>query len=296
MSDILRTAFILAYGSELKGYRINPDVNPGDNHSSCSRQGNLTQILLSPVNSQAMVSYIENDPWVESMSAFVANKRSPQTSRAYRLVLKEFLSFVAKRPSDVNQSDVIRYRHQLEHLGRAPASIRQHLAAISGYYNFCICRNLGICNPVKGVNRPSVDAYTGANWLTKNQARALLAEPDLKTVKGKRDYAILLTLLLTGLRRSELSNVQRGDIEERGGKLYLTYICKGGTKIARDIPRRCWDAIEEYLIASGRQITEDSLFSANKKVPTYGIPKGDHPVVVNWPAPITSFLSSSSSL
>jgi integrase/recombinase XerC len=264
----LRNAFTLAYGLELKGYRTNPDAEPGDNHSSCSRQENLTQTSpSSPVNTQALVPYvIENDPWIESMGAFVANKRSPQTSRAYRLVLNRFLSFVMKHPSDVNQSDVIRYRQQLEQMGSAPSSIKQHLAAISGYYNFCIPRNLTTCNPTKGVNRPSVDAYTSANWLTKNQARALLAQPDLKTVKGRRDYAILLILLLTGLRRSEVSNIKRGDVEERGGKLYLTYINKGGAKIARDIPQRCWQAIEDYLVASGRQITEDSpLFTSTTR-------------------------------
>jgi len=263
MSNLLRNAFMLAYGSELKEYLTNPGVAPGENHHSS--YGEPRESMESS-DTQALVPYKISDLWIESMSAFVANKRSPRTNRAYRLVLNQFFIFVAKHPSDVNQSDVIRYRHQLEHLGSAPSSINQHLAAISGYYNFCISRNLTLCNPVKGVNRPSVGAFTGATWLSKTQAKCLLSQPDLDTVKGKRDYAILLTLLLTGLRRSELANTKRGDIEERGGKLYLTYVCKGGTKIARDIPRRCWEAIENYLVGSGRQIAEDSpLFTSTTK-------------------------------
>ena len=261
MSDLLRHAFMLAYGSELKEYRINPGVDSRRNHHASCAERNPAEVCFSPSN---LVPYkIESDSWIESMSAFVANKRSPRTNRAYRLVLNQFSTFVAKHPSDVNQSDVIRYRHQLEHLGSAPSSIKQHLAAISGYYNFCISRNLTLCNPVKGVNRPTVDAYTGASWLTKNQSKALLAQPNLDTVKGKRDYAILLTLLLTGLRRSELTNTKREDIQQRGEKLYLTYTCKGGTRTVRDIPGRCWEAIENYLVASGRQITKDSpLFTS----------------------------------
>lgn len=260
MSDLLRHAFMLAYGSELKEYRINPGDDSGeDHHSSCSEQRNPTEVRFSPSNTQSLVPYkIESDPWVESMGAFVANKLSPQTNRAYRLVLNQFLTFVSKHPSDVKQSDVIRYRHQLEHLGRAPSSIRQHLAAISGYYTFCISRDLTLSNPVKGVNRPLVNAYTNATWLAKDQAKALLSQPNLNTVKGKRDYAILVTLLLTGLRRSELANIRRGDIQKRGDKLYLTYTCKGGAKIARDIPKKCWEVIEQYLIASGREVTDDS--------------------------------------
>ncbi len=260
-SDLLRQAFMLTYGPELKEFRVNPKVQSGMKpaHISTCEQEDSSQERLPPDNALAPIPYdIENDPWVESLGAFVANKRSSQTNRVYRLVLNQFFKFVAKHPSDVKQSDVIRYRHELGHLSRAPSSIRQHLAAISGYYTFCICRDLTLYNPVKGVNRPLVNAYTSATWLNKTQAKTLLSQPDLGTVKGKRDYAILLTFLLTGLRRSELANIKRGDIQERGEKLYLTYTCKGGAKMVRGIPRKCWEAIEHYLVASGRELTDDS--------------------------------------
>jgi site-specific recombinase XerD len=238
---------------------MKPVAQPRENSPSPGQEGNPTRAWLSPDNSLALVAYdLKSDPWVESMGAFVANKLSSQTNRAYRMVLNQFSAFVSKHPSDVKQSDIIRYRHQLEHLERAPSSIRQHLAAISGYYTFCISRDLTLSNPVKGVNRPLVNAYTNATWLAKDQAKALLSQPNLNTVKGKRDYAILVTLLLTGLRRSELANIRRGDIQKRGDKLYLTYTCKGGAKIVRDIPKKCWEVIEQYLIASGREVTDDS--------------------------------------
>ena len=254
-SDLLRRAFKLTYDPELEKFRV---------HSK--RQSSVDNgLLMSPRNvnpdeeSFALNLYdIESDPWIESMAAFIANKRSLRTHRVYRVVLNQFFVFVAKHPSKVKQSDIIKYRHHLERLGRAPSTIRQSLAAISGYYSFCISHNLTLYNPVRGVNRPSVDAYSDATWLNKDQAKALLSQPNLNTVKGKRDYAILLTLLLTGLRRSELSNIKKGDIQERGEKLYLTYNCKGGTKVVRDIPRRCWEAIASYLTASGRKITDDS--------------------------------------
>lgn len=260
-SDLLRHAFRLAYGPEVKEFRVNPEARTKGNEgwSPPTEAGNLAEIVLPQGNAFVPIPYdIQGDPWIESMAAFIANKRSPQTHRVYRLVLNQLFTFVAKHPSNVTQSDIIKYRHHLEHLGRAASTIRQHLAAISGYYTFCISRDLTIYNPVKGVNKPSVNAYTNATWLDKNQAKALLSQPNRYTVKGKRDYAILLTLLLTGLRRSELTNIRRGDIQERGEKLYLTYNCKGGTKMVRDIPRRCWEAIEDYLIASGREIVDDS--------------------------------------
>jgi len=260
-SDLLRHAFRLAYGAELKAFRVNPKARDEKNQDDSLPDGgrNPTETWLPRSDALTPVPYsIESDPWIESMAAFVANKRSPQTHRVYRLVLNQFFTFVAKHPSDVKQSDVIRYRHHLEQLGRASSTIRQHLSAVSGYYTFCVARDLTLYNPVKGVSQPSVSAYANANWLSKDQAKALLSQPDRCTVKGKRDYAIIVTLLLTGLRRRELANIRRGDIQERGEKLYLVYICKGGTKIVRDIPRRCWEAVEDYLVTSGREITDDS--------------------------------------
>jgi integrase len=37
-------------------------------------------------------------------------------------------------------------------------------------------------------------------FLTEEEAKAMLRVPDRRTLQGKRDYAILLTLLTTGLR------------------------------------------------------------------------------------------------
>ncbi len=46
------------------------------------------------------------------------------------------------------------------------------------------------------------------NWLTKEQARELLAVPDRSTVKGERDYVILALLVGCALRRQELASLE----------------------------------------------------------------------------------------
>jgi integrase len=43
------------------------------------------------------------------------------------------------------------------------------------------------------------------NWLTREQAKELLAVPDRSTLKGKRDYVILALLVGCALRRNELA-------------------------------------------------------------------------------------------
>jgi site-specific recombinase XerD len=46
------------------------------------------------------------------------------------------------------------------------------------------------------------------NWLTREQAKELLAAPDRSTLKGKRDYVILALLVGCALRRNELAELE----------------------------------------------------------------------------------------
>jgi len=261
-SDLLRHAFRQVFGQEMKQFRAKGRVSSVC--SGCTKEQRIVDAGSVITKAVAAIPIdLQGDPWVETMAAFVANKGSYETRRVYRLILAQFFAFVKKHPSNVKQSDLIRYRHDLEKRGRAPSTVRQQMAAISGYYSFCISRDLAVYNPAKGVIRPPVDSYTSAIWLNPDQAKHFISQPDLEKVKGKRDFAILITLLLTGLRRRELANVRRGDIQEKDGKVYMTYTRKGGIRVSQDIPKRCWGAIQDYLVASGRKITDDSpLFTA----------------------------------
>jgi site-specific recombinase XerD len=59
------------------------------------------------------------------------------------------------------------------------------------------------------------------NWLTREQAKELLAVPDRSTVKGKRDYVILALLLGCALRRQELASLVVETIQLREGRWVL---------------------------------------------------------------------------
>jgi site-specific recombinase XerD len=53
------------------------------------------------------------------------------------------------------------------------------------------------------------------NWLTRDQAQALLDLPDPETLKGKRDRAVLSLLIDCALRRSEAAGLELADIQQR---------------------------------------------------------------------------------
>ncbi|HEY2845449.1 MAG TPA: tyrosine-type recombinase/integrase, partial [Bryobacteraceae bacterium] len=56
------------------------------------------------------------------------------------------------------------------------------------------------------------------NWLSLRQAQALLSAPDITTVRGLRDRAILAVLLGCGLRRSEMAELKFTHLQQRDGR------------------------------------------------------------------------------
>ncbi|WP_257031201.1 tyrosine-type recombinase/integrase [Tunturiibacter empetritectus] len=59
------------------------------------------------------------------------------------------------------------------------------------------------------------------NWLTRDQAKELLAVPDRSTLKGKRDYVILALLVGCALRRQELATLDVEIIQLLEGRWVL---------------------------------------------------------------------------
>ena len=94
-------------------------------------------------------------------------------------------------------------------------------------------------------------------FLTEEEAQAILRTPDRRTLQGKRDYAILLTLLTTGLRKAEICNLKVGDLKTYRNQAVVDVIGKG--KKFRRIPLKNETllAIKDYLKANGNGINPD---------------------------------------
>jgi site-specific recombinase XerD len=67
------------------------------------------------------------------------------------------------------------------------------------------------------------------HWLTCEEARSLWQSPDQQALKGKRDQAILATLVGCGLRRRELAELQIAHLQRRDNHWAIVdLISKGG--------------------------------------------------------------------
>jgi len=97
------------------------------------------------------------------------------------------------------------------------------------------------------------------NWLSLRQAQALLSTPDIATLKGLRDRAILAVLLGCGLRRSEVAALTFTHVQQRDGRWCIVDLVDKHGRV-RTIPMPTWVkvAIDAWTTAAG--VTEGSVF------------------------------------
>ncbi len=193
---------------------------------------------------------------VPPAAEWFANIDNPNTRRAYRNDLQEFMGFVGiATPAElrlVTRAHVLAWRKDLERRELAGATVRRKLAALSSLFEYLCERNAIPTNSVKGVKRPKVESYEGKTpALGDAQARHLLKLPAGDSLKSLRDRALLSVLLYHGLRREEVSSLTVSAIHQRRGVPHLQVYGKGG-KI-RNIPLHPGShaLLTDYLAASG---------------------------------------------
>jgi integrase/recombinase XerD len=163
-----------------------------------------------------------------------ANLTNKATRRAYENALHDFMRFTGiVRPEEfrsVTRAHVIAWRDDLVGRGLSGMTLRHRLAALSSLFEYLCEKNAVTHNPVKGVKRPRVESEEGKTpALGDHQARQLLDAPDGVSLKGKRDRALLATLLYHALRREELCRLRVKDYKhERRGVPHLKIHGKGG--------------------------------------------------------------------
>jgi integrase/recombinase XerD len=213
----------------------------------------ITSRLLTSAEFQTLADVPPEIEWF-------ANITNKSTRRAYENALKDFMQFTGiARPDEfriVTRSHVIAWRDGLVSRGLGGMTIRHRLSALSSLFEHLCDSNAVTHNPVKGVKRPPVESYEGKTpALGDHQARKLLDAPVDDALKGKRDRAILATLLYHALRREELCKLTLKDFRhERRGVPHLKVSGKGGKTRYVPLHPGASGLIHDYLEADGRAL------------------------------------------
>ena len=153
---------------------------------------------------------------------------SPHSKRNYAKALDLLFFFAGGRP--LTRALLMEYRSSMEAL--APSTVNVRLAAVRKMVTEA--KRNGLLSSEEAANLTEIPNIRQkgtrlGNWLTKEQARELLAVPDRSTMKGKRDYAILALLVGCALRRRELASLTVEDIQMRENRWVIADLRgKGG--------------------------------------------------------------------
>lgn len=107
-------------------------------------------------------------------------------------------------------------------------------------------------------------------FLTEEEAEAMLRVPDRRTLEGKRDYAILLFLLTTGLRKAEVCNLKVSDLKTYRNQAVIDVIGKGQRFRRIPLKGETLLAIQDYWKVNGNGTNPDhSVFNTLGKYGPY---------------------------
>jgi integrase/recombinase XerD len=200
------------------------------------------------------------------------NQRTPSTLLTYRQRFRVWLQLLATickdtkgnhvAVTDLEQVTVDHLRQCVQHmlkfgsgskLGRAivtdklsPNSVRSYILVCKSFFNWCYQEDLIENNPVERLKSPKVPSKVTATF-SDEQIHKMLSVCDPNTETGFRDYVILLLLLDTGVRLSELCHIRLEDVHPE----YIKIAFGKGRKerevgISPEIYKILWKYINKY--------------------------------------------------
>jgi integrase/recombinase XerC len=204
--------------------------------------------------------------WDRVLSDWLATKRSPHTQRCYRLDIENFLADLGTELGKFLSLDrfeayalVSRYKGELIQKGLKSATINRRLAAIKSLVAFSY--NCGHCEfMLEAVKGEKLCAYRDTTGIDPEAFKRVLSAIDRTSLKGIRDYALLMLLWSNALRRSEVSKANIGDFDPAAKTLRIFGKGKGNNSEFVSLGSGTVMAIEAWLEARGETNPDKALF------------------------------------
>ena len=185
---------------------------------------------------------------------------SEHTLRNYLSDLEQFYDYLApadpqtgkRTEPDIQQIDHITIREWLATLHTAhkkKTSVARKLAALRTFFQFLVREGVVELNPAKLVSTPRREKKLPKH-LSIEDAIRFIETPDTETDLGQRDRAMLELLYATGVRVSELTKLDLGDIDFKNNLIRVT----GKRRKERIVPfgEPAHEALKNYLAVRDR--------------------------------------------
>ncbi len=195
--------------------------------------------------------------WGRVLSDWLATKRSPHTRRVYRRDIENFLSDLNLELGKFLSLDrhkayalVSRYKGELIQNGLKSATINRRLAAIKSLVAYAY--NCGHCDfMLESVKGEKLSSYRDTTGVDCETFKRVLSAIDRTSLKGIRDYALMMLLWSNALRRSEVSKANIGDFDQKSKTLRIFGKGRGNNAETVSLGIGTVTAIESWLEARG---------------------------------------------
>ena len=193
----------------------------------------------------------------------IEKRQSQNTVESYRRDVSRFAKYLSNnqlggtKTSDV-RSFLVFLRNEA---GLAPSSVARCLSSLKSFYNFLYIASLISENPIETIASPRPWRKL-PNVMSMQEVDALIAAPDINTLTGVRDLAMLELMYATGLRVSELVSLKMSAVNLEVG--YLRSLGKGSKERVVPIGDMAKTTIENYVINARplfqKKCTTEDLF------------------------------------
>ena len=212
------------------------------------------------------------------IAAFVTYLRvdkglSKNTIESYRRDMEKFAILIRDRGLSVDQvirGDVVDFLAGLYYRGLDSRSVGRHLATIRHFFRFCVAEGYVKDDPAMTIESPKI-IQPLPQFLSVQEVDHLLQQPDVTTVLGIRDRAMIELMYSTGIRVSELCFIKVKDLKMDPG--CLKCVGKGDKERLVPVGRQAIESVRKYLQESRPQILKDKQ-SPYLFLGKYGKPMG----------------------
>ena len=200
---------------------------------------------------------------------------SVNTVKHRRMAIRRFIVWCDERgiadPREINKPVMDRYQRHLFHYRKEdgmPLTAGTQLSALvplKTFFRWLARENFILYNPASELQLPKQPQRLPRNIPSMQEVEAILMQADVADAPGLRDRAMLETLYSTGMRRTELVNLNLFDVDLAR---CIVFVREGKGKRDRVIPigRRACRWIDKYLLESRPQLAagdNESLFLTN---------------------------------
>ncbi len=198
-----------------------------------------------------------NDKLIEDYERYLSLERnySPNTVKAYINDINNFNIFIKKSLLQVNPTDI---RNYLKHINNLTTrTISHNISSLKSLYNYLQIIDLIKNNPIDEIDRPKLEKKM-PTYLSLEEVSNLL-NIKVENEYNSRDKAILELLYSSGIRISELTNMELSNIDL--DECIIRIMGKGSKE--RIIP------LGDYAINSLQDYINNYRFKLNKKNSSY---------------------------